>query len=64
MIRISDYIHTVLWDVIINPCDNFNGGLTKPPLILGMDDKLHPNVLYDDACMGHFGSLSTEFTYS
>ena len=29
------YIHSFIWDVITNPCRNFNGGLTKPPLKLG-----------------------------
>ena len=36
-----------MWDVINHPCPNFNGGLDKPLLKLGMDEQLHPTVLYD-----------------
>ena len=33
------------WDVITNPCHNFNGGLTKPPLKIGHG--LHPILSFD-----------------
>ena len=31
----SNNIHHFLWDIITHPCPNFNGGLVKPPLMLG-----------------------------
>ena len=33
--RESNYNHCFPWDIIINPCLNFNGGLAKLPLKLG-----------------------------
>ena len=32
--RINNYIHILLWDVIIHPFPNFNGRWVKPPLAL------------------------------
>ena len=31
----SNNLHHFLWDIITHPCPNFNGGLVKPPLMLG-----------------------------
>ena len=38
MARISSYIFVKQWVVITHPCHNFNGGLTKWPLELGLDE--------------------------
>ena len=36
-----------MWDETNHPCPDFNGGLDKPLLKLGMDEHLHSTVLYD-----------------
>ena len=35
---IGSYIYSFIWDVVTHPCRNFNGGLPKPPLKLGMGE--------------------------
>ena len=34
--NISNYTHSFLWHAITHPCHNFNGGLAKPSLTLGL----------------------------
>ena len=50
----GNYNHGFMWNVIIHPCPNFTGGLTKPPtggltkppLMLGHGLVLHPTALH------------------
>ena len=42
---ISNYISGFGLDVITHTCFYVNGGLTRAPLMLGMDESSHPTIL-------------------
>ena len=72
---IGDYVHNIIWDVIIYPCPDFNGGLTHwsrvthicvvKLTIIGSDNGLSPErrqaIIWTNAGILLIGPLGTNF---